>query len=332
MKKRPAGFNVVREMHDAANVIRGFSTDVVRPFAENARRFKGLFLTGEGSSRMFPAAHAAWLSMRDTSLPRIYTAGSTEALDFDLDDYAVFAASNSGRTKETIRLLDQLRSSGHQALFAVTNAAGSPITEKAVRSYILSCGMEKAIPATKSLVEQALFYHTLIFEMADSPLDGLNEAGDAFEEALSLDIAQELIELTANASFIYFAGWGSGVADELSLKAGELLRKKTRFLDGTLLLHGIEEIMDRGELIVLIDPSEEDEGLILKRLTENIGVNVVAISERQTMFPTVIVPQAPGFECYVQTAAAWNLLVEAGMTLKLDMDSPARVKKVGNLY
>ncbi len=142
-------------------------------------------------------------------------------------------------TKETIRLLTRLGSEGHQALYAVTNSPGTPVTEAASRTYILSCGMEMAIPATKSLIEQALFYHALIFDMAGTPLDGLMETGNVFEEALSQDIPAVLVEKTAGAPFIYFAGWNNGVAEELSLKAGELLRKKTRFLEGTILLHGI---------------------------------------------------------------------------------------------
>ncbi len=332
MLNEPAGFTVIREMFEAADAIRNFSPDAVKPFAVAAKEYDALFLTGEGSSRMFPADHAGWLSMRHDGLPRVFSAGSTEALGYDLKNCAIFAATNSGRTKEIIRLLKKLGSEGHRALFAVTNSTGTPVIDAANSSYILSCGMEVAIPATKSLIEQALFYHALLFEMAGIPLDGLMETGNAFEETLSLNIPTGLIKKTTNAPFIYFAGWGNGVAEELSLKAGELLRKKTRFLDGTMLLHGIEEIMDKGELIVLIDPFEEDEALIKERLEKNIGVDVIVVSERQTLFPTILIPEAPGFECYIQMAASWNLLIGAGLQLGLDIDHPARVKKVGNAY
>ena len=332
MQNESAGFMVIREMFEAADTIRNFSPDAVKPFAATAKEYDALFLTGEGSSRMFPAGHAGWLSMRHEGLPRVFSAGSTEALGYDLKNCAVFAATNSGRTKEIIRLLKKLGSEGHRALFAVTNSIGTPVIDAADNSYTLTCGMEAAIPATKSLIEQALFYHALLFEMAGVQLDGLMETGNAFEETLSLNIPIGLIIKTTRAPFIYFAGWGNGVAEELSLKAGELLRKKTRFLDGTMLLHGIEEVMDKGELIVLIDPFEEDEALIKERLEKNIGVDVIAVSERQTLFPTILIPEAPGFECYIQMAAAWNLIASAGIKLGIDIDNPARVKKVGNVY
>jgi glutamine---fructose-6-phosphate transaminase (isomerizing) len=330
MKKKAAGFDVIKEMFEAADTIRNFNPEVVKDFAGDAKEYDALFFTGEGSSRMFPAGHTVCLSMRHEGLPRVFSAGSTEALVYDLKKCAIFAATNSGKTKETIRLLNKLGSEGHQALYAVTNSPGSPVIDAACKTYILSCGMEAAIPATKSLIEQALFYHALIFEMAGIPLDGFMETGNAFEEVLSQDIPAELIKKMAGASFIYFAGWDNGVAEELSLKAGELLRKKTRFLDGTILLHGIEEVMEKGEMVVLIDPFEEDEALIKERLEENIGVDIIAVSERQTLFQTILIPQSPGFECYIQMAAAWNLLAKAGLLLGLDIDHPARVKKVGN--
>ncbi len=332
MKKDAPVFNVIKEMFEASETIRNFNPEAVKPFAKLAENYDALFLTGEGSSRMFPADHAAWLSLIHEGLARVYTTGSTEALLFDLKGFAVFAATNSGRTKETVRLLKKLGSEGHKGLCAITNSPGTPVIDAARMSYILSCGMEKAIPATKSLIEQALFYHALIFDMTGISLDGLEETASAFDETLSRDVSSEIVKLAAGASFIYFAGWNNGVAEELSLKAGELLRRKTRYLDGTLLLHGVEEIMDKGELVVLIDPFEEEEEIIRKRLVENIGVKVIAISERQTIFPTILIPEAPGFECYIQMAAAWNLLIEASLMLGLDIDHPARVKKVGNVY
>ncbi|HEY9160285.1 MAG TPA: sugar isomerase [Desulfomonilia bacterium] len=332
MKKDAPAFNVIKEMFEASVTIRNFDPEAVKPFAKLAEKYDALFLTGEGSSRMFPAGHAVWLSMRYEGLARVFSAGSTEALFYDLKDFAVFAATNSGRTKETVRLLKMLGSVGHKGLFAITNSRGTPVIDAACMSYMLSCGMEKAIPATKSLIEQALFYHALLFEMAGVSLDGLEETASAFDETLSRDISPEIVKLTAGASFIYFAGWSNGVAEELSLKAGEILRKKTRYLNGSLLLHGIEEIMDKGELVVLIDPFEEEEVVIKERLEENIGVNVIAISDRETIFPTIPVSLAPGFECYVQMAAAWNLLIEASLMLGLDIDHPARVKKVGNVF
>jgi len=332
MKKDAPAFNVIKEMLEASGTIRNFNPEAVKPFAKLAEKYDALFLTGEGSSRMFPAGHAAWLSMMNEGLTKVFSAGSTEALIYDLKGFAVFAATNSGRTKETVRLLKKLGSEGHKGLFAITNSPGAPVIDAACMSCILSCGMEKAIPATKSLIEQALFYHALLFEMAGISLDGLDETASAFDETLSRDVSHEIVELSANAPFIYFAGWGNGVAEELSLKAGELLRKKTRYLDGTLILHGIEEIMDKGELVVLIDPFEEEEVIIKKRLEENIGVNVIAISERETIFPTIQIAEAPGFECYIQMAAAWNMLIEASLMLGLDIDHPARVKKIGNVY
>lgn len=330
--KKPSGFLLLDEMHEAAGIISSFDQNRVTPFAVQASKYDGIFLTGEGSSRIFPAKHARWLSLKNPELPHVFSAGSTEALDFDLTGYAVFGASNSGKTKETITLLEKLGKKNHKALFSVTNSMGSPITEFSEKSYVLSCGMEKAVAASKSLIEQALFYHALINEMAGIKLDGLDHAARIFKKALLLSISDELINKVINAPFIYFSGWNNGVAEELSLKSGEIIRKNSRFLDGTLLLHGIEEIMNPGELIVLVDPDESDERLIKMRIEDAIGVQIIAISERKTLFPTLRIPSAKGFECYIQMAAAWNLITSAAIVMDIDIDNPVRVKKVGNAF
>ncbi len=64
MKKKAACFNVIKEMFEAADAIRNFNPGVVKDFTCEAKGYNMLFFTGEGSSRMFPAAHAVWLSMR----------------------------------------------------------------------------------------------------------------------------------------------------------------------------------------------------------------------------------------------------------------------------
>ena len=50
------------------------------------------------------------------------------------------------------------------------------------------------------------------------------------------------------------------------------------------------------------------------------------------MFPTVSIPDAGDLSGFVQLAAGWNLLVEAGMTLGINVDKPLRARKVGNEF
>ena len=55
------------------------------------------------------------------------------------------------------------------------------------------------------------------------------------------------------------------------------------------------------------------------------------VSSHETRFPTVRIPSLPGLDAYVQLMTGWNLLVEIACALGVDMDRPARARKIGNL-
>ncbi|NIA22503.1 MAG: sugar isomerase, partial [Anaerolineaceae bacterium] len=67
-------------------------------------------------------------------------------------------------------------------------------------------------------------------------------------------------------------------------------------------------------------------------LVDGVGLTVVAIATHQTPFPTLVVPEAGEFAPYVQLAAGWNLLVEIGLALDIDLDKAERARKVGNEF
>src|SRR5258708_7519614 len=97
-------FAIAREMLETADIVRRFDVGVAGPFAELVSKKKSLLLTGEGSSRIFPGKRAIDDSRRNGSSFPIYTEGATQALEYPLGDTAVFGASNSGKTKEVVRL------------------------------------------------------------------------------------------------------------------------------------------------------------------------------------------------------------------------------------
>jgi glucosamine--fructose-6-phosphate aminotransferase (isomerizing) len=61
-------------------------------------------------------------------------------------------------------------------------------------------------------------------------------------------------------------------------------------------------------------------------------MTVIAISSRPTRFPTLRVPNGGDLSGYVEMAAGWNLLVEAGLRLGINLDKPQRARKVGNEF
>ena len=125
--------------------------------------------------------------------------------------------------------------------------------------------------------------------------------------------------------------WG----EKLDVTMGRWLkrhkRKKSDFLEGTYAVHGIEEVMDKNDCLIWIDPYEESFGKFQEVLVEGVGLSVITIATKPTPFPTVQVPPSE-LQTYVMMAAGWNLLVEAGIKLGIDLDKPIRARKVGNEF
>jgi glucosamine--fructose-6-phosphate aminotransferase (isomerizing) len=325
-------YALVREMMETTGVVRKFDPQVATEFAEKALAKKGLFLTGEGSSRIFPAKRAMYDILKWGAKIPVYTDGSTQAMEYSLKDLAVFGASNSGKTKEVVRLFMKLIDEKHDALFGLTANEGTKLAELAHMTHVLGCGKEDAVAATKSVIEQGLFYDAMVRQMQGKCLCGFDELPDQIETALTLPIDPEMVVALKNADKIYFAGRNNGAAEELTLKTNEITRKKSDFLEGTYAVHGIEEVMDKNEVVIIVNPFETEEEKFSECLVKGVGMKVIAIASRQTSFPTVIIPDGGKMAPYVELAAGWNLLVEIGLALGIDLDKPTRARKIGNEF
>lgn len=325
-------FALVREMLETVEVISKFDPSCSRKMAQKAAEKRALFLTGEGSSRIFPAKRAQHAARRMGSENIILNEGSTQAMEYNLKNFAVFGASNSGQTKEVVRLFQHLNMNGHNCFFGITANRDTTLESLAMATHVLNCGREDAVAATKSVIEQGLFYDSLIRNINDIEMRSLGKLAEDVHEVLTMDIDPGLVTIMKNADMIYFAGKNNGVAEELTLKTNEITRKKSDFLEGTYAVHGIEEVMDKNEVVIIVDPFESEEEKFNDCLVKGVGMTVVAISDRDTSFPTIKIPDAGPYKEYVQLAAGWNLLVEIGTALGIDLDKPVRARKVGNEY
>lgn len=331
-EKKYIKYTLVREMMETPEIIRIFDPLAAGSFLKPAASRKGLFLTGEGSSRIFPAKRAIYASMKRGSGLPVMAEGDTQAEEYNLKDLTVFAASNSGQTKEVIRLVALLKKLNHPAVFGLTANKGTKLEELAIKTHVLKCGKENAVAATKSVIEQALFYDSLLRLIWNEKMEGLKDLADKTDIALTTKIDAGIIEIIRNADLIYFAGRNNGVAEELALKTNEITRKKSAFLEGTFAVHGIEEVMNKNEVVIWMDPFKAEQEKFNECLVKGVGMNIIAVSSEKTMFPTIIIPSGGQYAEYVQLAAGWNILVETGITLGIDLDKPQRARKVGNEY
>ena len=160
-----AQYALVREMMDTVGVVKNFDTTQTKAIAATINSVGRLFLTGEGSSRIFPAKNAMRKALRGGLDLQICTDGSRQSAEYDLSKFAVFCASNSGRTKEVVLLAKKLAAEGNDNRFALTANEQTLLEQACTQAFVLTCGWEQAVAATKSVVEQALFYESILWHI-----------------------------------------------------------------------------------------------------------------------------------------------------------------------
>jgi glucosamine--fructose-6-phosphate aminotransferase (isomerizing) len=320
-------------MMETIDVVNRFNPDQTIEIAKKIKTIGKLLLTGEGSSRIFPAKNAIRKALHWGIDLNIITESSHQAATYDLSDFAVFCSSNSGKTKEVISLAQKISGSGGINCFALTANADTLLEKYCKETFILKCGWEHAVAATKSVVEQALFYESIIWNILNKNNKMIEPGlGNKIAHALTMHLDENIIEAAAKASIIYFAGYNDGVAEELTLKTNEITRKKSDYLEGTYAVHGIEEVLEKDDVVFVIDPIDEEVDKFQKVLVDGVGLKVVAISTKQTPFQTIIIPDAGIMNPYLFLCVGWNLLVEIGLSLGINLDKPKRARKVGNEF
>jgi glucosamine--fructose-6-phosphate aminotransferase (isomerizing) len=327
-------FGLSKDMLETPSIVRNFDPQRMQETAQAIARVGKLWLTGEGSSRIFPAKSAMRYAATQGLALHLQTEAGRQSQENNLQDWAVFALSNSGRTAEVIGLFQKLATAGHQHRYSLTAFAESKLESLANKGYVLTCGPEGAVAATKSVVEQALFYRGLLEAVrGNSSLKArLSELADHMQAALTTAIDPALTQKIARAGTIYWAGRNDGVAEELTLKTNEITRKSADYLEGTYAVHGIEEVMNPHDVLLWVDPYPESEAKFADVLGQGVGLTIIAIADRDTLFPTIRIPSAGDLAPFVQMCAGWNVLVEVGLALGIDLDKPQRARKVGNEF
>ena len=70
-------------------------------------------------------------------------------------------------------------------------------------------------------------------------------------------------------------------------------------------------------------------------LSRNVRLDlsqVIAVSSRETIFPTIRIPEVEGYETVLQLLAGWNILVHVGVALGINLDKADRARKIGNEF
>ncbi len=90
--------------------------------------------------------------------------------------------------------------------------------------------------------------------------------------------------------------------------------------------------MEKDDIVFVVDPIDDEIEKFQEVLAKGVGLKIVAIADRDTPFTTIRVPGAGEMAPYVYLSAGWNLLVEIGLALNINLDKPERARKVGNEF
>lgn len=320
-------FALVREMLEVPDIIRNFKAPDIK-LAQ-----KKLLITGEGSSRIFPGKNLRYLALRYNLPLHIEVEGGLQSMDYNLADYSVFVGSNSGKTAECV-VFSEKHVTGNKIDLVVTAQQSALLSQYANVRHVLSCGDENAVAATKSVVEQALVYETIVRKNYNLPPLDLVLLADEVEKILHAEVPSQIVESMKNTTKIYWSGRNTGVAEELALKTLEITRKEAQYLEGTLVVHGIEEAMKDTDCVLLVDSFNSQFEKIQKVIEKDAHVPCLVLNTQGSPFPDFSPIQEPNIEIknYLNLITGWRLLVEIGMAQGVDLDTPTRARKVGNEF
>jgi glutamine---fructose-6-phosphate transaminase (isomerizing) len=280
------------------------------------------------------SVHAGRLaSLASPSLATVYRA------DLDLRGVLAVAVSQSGATEEIVTTLDWARRCGARTV-AVTNVAGSPLTEVADVALITQAGSELAVPATKTYTTQLAALAVLALsiggEAGTGPLAGVPDAVEAMLEVAPA--AEGLAGRLTDADTVVVSGRGFAysTALELSLKLEETCYVTAVGLSYADLVHGPIAILDAGTPALLVAAAEGPmlpEMTGLARRIAGTGADVYGIGGDHA-FAAVCRSALPGPSLPEHLApfalvVPGQLLVEALARAKgLDPDAPRGLDKV----
>ncbi len=329
-----------REMLESASVCRNFDFSVTESIAKKVGK-RRIILAGMGSSVLFPAKQAKNRALKLGIANSVEAFSASDLLQYDnFPGTVIFLCSNSGETKEVIELLKHAGKRSAECV-GVTARPDSALAKMADELILLSCGFEKGIASTKSVVEQGLIFDSLIFHLAR--LQGkevnfaklkieLQDSGKKMEANLRKKMGSSLVGRLAGAEPYFYVGLDNGVAEELTLKTYEIARKLAVFYPDTHMLHGVAEAINKGAIIIIDPVRFSSHAGKFAEVARKTGCFLLGLGEKTGGFETVEVGINDAFRNYCLLSAGWMLLLNVTKQLGVDIDRPQKISKIGNPY
>ena len=269
--------------------------------ALGSRPIRHLVIAARGSSDnaaryaqyVFGAFNRATVTLATPSLFTRYNAPPR------MDGALVVGISQSGQSPDLVAVVEEGRRQGCPTL-AITNAAGSPLTEVADHTLLLRAGPERSVAATKTYTAQLLALAMLSTAIAGDARRRDELASVPAHMTAALDIDADAMAAAAAAlkdaghGVVIGRGFNYATAFEISLKAKELAYVAVEPYSAADFQHGPVALVESGFAAIVINVagavSEEVEDLLRAMVAR--GVRPVVLSNLASSLALGLAPLA----------------------------------------
>ena len=265
----------------------------------------------------------------------------------------IVAVSQSGETMDTLMATRYAKEQGAKVL-AICNTQGATLARESDAVIYTHAGPEVAVASTKALTAQitAGFLLALFLgagreklsttELRNLGLELLKMPAHVTEVIENLDLARKLGKEMANAKSVLFLGRNVGfpIAMEGALKLKELAYIHAEGFAAGELKHGPIALIEEGQPVIVIVPSQRDEDSLHPKVISNIqeirarGARVIAIAEEgdnqvaDYAEHVIFVPQSESMFAPILTVIPLQIFALELSTAKgLDVDQPRNLAK-----
>jgi glucosamine--fructose-6-phosphate aminotransferase (isomerizing) len=202
----------------------------------------------------------------------------------DWRDSLVLAISQSGRSPDLLRVIEQASQQGAMTL-ALVNDPESPLGQAAQFMVPLRAGPEKAVAATKSYIASlsSLLILSALMSQDKALLSALQQLPDSLTANLQLDWSQALAGFSqATNALTLGRGYGFAIAQEAALKYKETACIHGEAFSGAEVLHGPFALMTTG-LPVLMFLQQDNTLAAMLELADRIvqlGVPLAVVGDK----------------------------------------------------
>jgi glucosamine--fructose-6-phosphate aminotransferase (isomerizing) len=265
----------------------------------------------------------------------------------------IVAVSQSGETMDTLMATRYAKEQGAKVL-AICNTQGATLARESDAVIYTHAGPEVAVASTKALTAQitagfllALFLgagreQLSTTELRNLGLELLKMPAHVTEVIENLDLARKLGKEMANAKSVLFLGRNVGfpIAMEGALKLKELAYIHAEGFAAGELKHGPIALIEEGQPVIVIVPSQRDEESLHPKVISNIqeirarGAKVIAIAEEgdnqvaEYAEHVIFVPQSESMFAPILTVIPLQIFALELSTAKgLDVDQPRNLAK-----